>query len=355
MLTAAKTIAATTTAGLAGFVVWVQRGLAAHRALVPTVAMARARNVPGEQVNLPDGRKLGYCLPDNFDPSGRVVVYIHGTPECRLADFNVRQYITEHKHPGWYPAIDYGVKRNKELGVQYVPIDRWGVGLSSFKGGGTIADIGADVVALCDHLGVDKFMVSGGSGGGPYTAACAAVIDPARLVGTNLLVPKGPHQLKEQGYSAVIRSLPDWGVSLFFLLQKYAFQRLTAEQLINAKQKDPTCAEKEVMKERGDLFAHTLRKSNYFQHGIAAAVEEHRLLDEENFGFRRCDMGRTLIQAAEGDHNTPFEHAEWYASLSEHVELRAYAGVGHFSIWENLDVLEESYQFIDACFQEHGM
>ena len=31
--------------------------------------------------------------------------------------------------------------------------------------------------------------------------------------------------------------------------------------------------------------------------------------------------------------------------------------ISHFSIWENLDVLEESYQFIDACFsfQEHGM
>ena len=164
MLTAAKTIAATTTAGLAGVAVWVQRGLAAHRALVPTVAIARARGEPGEQVDLPDGRKLGYVLiPENFDPSGRVCVSIHGTPECRLSDFNANRYIAEHKYPGWNPAKDYQEKRAKELGLQYVAIDRWGVGLSSFKGGGTIADIGADVVALCDHLGVDKFMVNGAS------------------------------------------------------------------------------------------------------------------------------------------------------------------------------------------------
>ena len=139
---------------------------------------AHARGEPGEQVDLPDGRKLGYCLPDNFDPSGRVVVVIHGTPECRLAKHIGNKYIAEHKHPGWYPSVDYQEKRSKELGIQHVPIDRWGVGLSSFKGDGTVADIGADIVALCDHLGVDKFVVQGGSRVGP-TCGLRAVIDPA--------------------------------------------------------------------------------------------------------------------------------------------------------------------------------
>ena len=100
---------------------------------------------------------------------------------------------------------------------------------------------------------------------------------------------------------------------------------------------------------------HCLRETNYFQHGIAAGVEENRLLDEGNFGFDRRDMGRTLIQAAEEDHNTPVEHAEWFASLSEQVELRTYAGKGHFSMMEDLDTVEESFQFSDACFREHGM
>ena len=357
MLTAAKTIAATTTAGLAGVAVWVQRGLAAHRALVPTVAIARARGEPGEQVDLPDGRKLGYCLPDNFDPSGRVVVVIHGTPECRLAKHIGNKYIAEHKHPGWYPSVDYQEKRSKELGIQHVPIDRWGVGLSSFKGDGTVADIGADIVALCDHLGVDKFVVQGGSGGGPYTAACAAVIDPARLIGTNLVVPKGPKQVKEQGGSASFNNLPDWAYPLFSTIVKLSLKAITGEQYINQIVKDPNMVESEkgFAKKRGDFTAHCLRETNYFQHGIAAHVEEFRLLDEKNFGFDRRDMGRTFIQAAKGDYNTPVEHAEWYASLSEHVELRTYTDGGHFSVWEDLDTVEESFQFMDACFREHGM
>ena len=357
MLTAAKTIAATTTAGLAGFAVWVQRGLAAHRALVPTVAIAHARGEPGEQVDLPDGRKLGYCLPDNFDPSGRVVVTIHGTPECRLANHNTLEYIAKHKQPGWYPAVDYQEKRSKELGIQKVSIDRWGVGLSSFKGDGTVADIGADIVALCDHLGVDKFVVQGGSGGGPYTAACAAVIDPARLIGTNLVVPKGPKQVKEQGGSASFNNLPDWAYPLFSTIVKLSLKAITGEQYINQIVKDPNMVESEkgFAKKRGDFTAHCLRETNYFQHGIAAHVEEFRLLDEKNFGFDRRDMGRTFIQAAKGDYNTPVEHAEWYASLSEHVELRTYTDGGHFSVWEDLDTVEESFQFMDACFREHGM
>ena len=361
MLTVAKTVTATATAGLAGFGCfgfWVQRGLAAHRALVPTVAMARARGEPGEQVDLPDGRKLGYLLPENFDPSGRVVVSIHGTPECRLGNWLAHKYVAEHKHPGWMPALDYTKKRDKELGLQNVTIDRWGVGLSSFKGDGTIADIGADIVALCNHLGVDKFMVHGASGGGPYAAACAAVIDPARLIGTCVVFPVGPKQLKKQGGNAAMRKMPDWQYTLAMLGMKRSFQGMTGEQFSAVLMKDPNMVEsdKETAKERGDFMASNLRNSSYFQHGVANAVEENRLLSEENFGFDRRDMGRTQILAAKADYNTPVEHAEWYAEGgSEQVELRTYEGKGHFSLLEDLDVLEEANQFIDACFRDHEM
>ena len=101
---------------------------------------------------------------------------------------------------------------------------------------------------------------------------------------------------------------------------------------------------------------HCLRETCYYQHGVAAGVEENRLLDEGNFGFDRRDMGRTLIVAAKGDHNTPVEHAEWYAEGgSEHIELRTYEGKGHFSIWDDLDILEEMNQYADTCYRDHGM
>ena len=85
-------------------------------------------------------------------------------------------------------------------------------------------------------------------------------------------------------------------------------------------------------------------------------MEENRLLNEENFGFDRRDMGRTQILAAKADYNTPVEHAEWYAEGgSEQVELRTYEEKGHFSLYEDLDVLEEANQFFDACYRDHEM
>ena len=55
-----------------------------------------------------------------------------------------------------------------------------GYGGSSPNPGRTMADHVADVVALLDHLGVDRFAVVGTSTGGPYAVAAAA-LHPARV------------------------------------------------------------------------------------------------------------------------------------------------------------------------------
>ena len=44
-----------------------------------------------------------------------------------------------------------------------------------------MVDVVADVRALADELGFDRFGVSGGSGGGPHALACAALL-PDRVV-----------------------------------------------------------------------------------------------------------------------------------------------------------------------------
>ena len=112
-------------------------------------------------------------------------------------------------------------------------------------------------------------------------------------------------------------------------------------------------SDKEIMEARGLCGALSSRNITI---STASRRVENRLLDEGNFGFDRRDMGRTLIVAAKGDHNTPVEHAEWYAEGgSEHIELRTYEGKGHFSIWDDLDILEEINQYMDTCYRDHGM
>jgi pimeloyl-ACP methyl ester carboxylesterase len=118
----------------------------------------------------PDGRTLAYATWG--DPSGFPVLGLHGTPGCR---FN-----------RWPNEELYA-----ELGVHWVTHDRAGYGRSDRNRGRCVADEAADVAALADELGFDRFGVTGGSGGGPHVLACAALL-PDRVVRAVCIVGVAP-------------------------------------------------------------------------------------------------------------------------------------------------------------------
>ncbi|MEP7738903.1 alpha/beta hydrolase [Nocardioides sp. 31GB23] len=82
---------------------------------------------------------------------------LHGTPGCRL-----------NRLPD-----DTVYARS---GVRYITTDRAGYGQSSRHHGRAVADEAADVGDVADALGLDRFSVVGGSGGGPHALACAALL-----------------------------------------------------------------------------------------------------------------------------------------------------------------------------------
>lgn len=106
-------------------------------------------------VSLPDGRVVTYL--DGGDPDGYSVIGLHGTPGCRL---------TRLPDDTVYARA----------GVRYITTDRAGYGRSTRHHGRCVADEAADVRAVADALGLDRFSVVGGSGGGPHALACAALL-----------------------------------------------------------------------------------------------------------------------------------------------------------------------------------
>jgi len=111
-----------------------------------------------------DGRRLAYTewgLPD-----GKPVLYFHGRPGSRL----------------WCPDEE----ATAAAGVRLIMPDRPGIGRSDPLEGRTFADWPKDVEALAEALGISSFGVVGVSYGGPYAAACAALI-PGRLNGVALV------------------------------------------------------------------------------------------------------------------------------------------------------------------------
>ena len=131
----------------------------------------------------PDGREVAFALWG--DPAGFPVLSLHGTPGCRLTR--------------WPDEMLYG-----NLGVCLVTHDRAGYGRSSRRRGRRVVDEVDDVRLLADELGFEQFGVTGGSGGGPHSLACAARLSDrvVRAICAVGVTPYGPPGLDHDAWLA---------------------------------------------------------------------------------------------------------------------------------------------------------
>lgn len=125
------------------------------------------------RIRTADGRVV--AAAEWGDPAGVPVFSLHGTPGGR---------ISYGHEPGIYAR----------LGMRRVTLDRPGYGESTRLPGRSVADIVPDVAATADALGIDRFAVMGGSGGGPHALACAALL-PDRVLRCVAAVSPAPWDL----------------------------------------------------------------------------------------------------------------------------------------------------------------
>jgi pimeloyl-ACP methyl ester carboxylesterase len=122
-------------------------------------------------VTLRDGRTLEYA--DLGDPAGRPVLFFHGTPGTAGQGEIVADAALTH-------------------GVRLVAVSRPGYGASTNSPPG-LTPTAADAVELADQLGLERFVTMGGSGGGPYALALAALA-PDRVASVAVLGGPGDHR-----------------------------------------------------------------------------------------------------------------------------------------------------------------
>lgn len=116
-------------------------------------------NGADNELILPDGRKL--CYAEYGDPNGLPVFYFHGAPSSRLE-----------------PEM-FGDELSSS-GLRIIAPDRPGIGRSDWQESRSFTNWAEDIENLADHLGWETFALLGNSGGGPYVAACAALL-PERV------------------------------------------------------------------------------------------------------------------------------------------------------------------------------
>lgn len=114
-----------------------------------------------QTIRLSDGRKMGFN--EYGVENGKPLFYFHGSPSARN-EFNLfgNEAILE------------------KLNVKLIAPDRPGSGFSDFQNNRHFLDWPKDVVALANHLELEKFSILGYSGGGPYAAVCSYAI-PNRI------------------------------------------------------------------------------------------------------------------------------------------------------------------------------
>ena len=278
-----------------------------------------------------DGRTLAFC--EWGDPKGAPVFSLHGTPGSR---------ITRHPDNELY----------RRAGVRCITYDRAGYGLSTRLKGRSVAHAAADVAAIADALGIARFAVTGGSGGGPHSLACGALLGDrvTRCAAVVAPAPYGPEGLERDEWLRGIvegnmREL-DWSLAGEDTLRPEL--QSETDQMLSDLGQDPD----QPLGEGYDLTPSDLE--------MIARPDIKGMLDESMRvgcaetidGFVDDDLSLVLpwgfavsaitvpvaVWYGVNDTLVPAQHGEWLAQAIPNATVVALDG-GHFAIYDRLGEL----------------
>jgi pimeloyl-ACP methyl ester carboxylesterase len=260
---------------------------------------------------------------ESGDPDGPAVFYQHGTPASGLL------------HPGYERSA-------RELGIRLIGYDRAGYGGSARQSGRRVVDAAADLDALADELGVDRFATWGISGGGPHALACAARCSD-RLVAVGCLAAPTPYGADGVDWFAGMgqENLDEFGAALESedALRRYLEPQATG--LLAASPEDLReematllgDADREAL--TGELAEHLLESS---AHGLAGGFDgwlDDDLAFVAPWGFELDEIRRpVLLVHGRDDRFVPASHGEWLAERIPGVEARITDDDGHLTLME---------------------
>ncbi len=279
------------------------------------------QTLPTHFLELSDGRRLCYC--EFGDRSGTPIFYCHGFPSSRL-------------------EAGLAAEAAKKLHLRLIAVDRPGLGQSSPQPDRHFKDFPDDIVALADHLNIERFSLVAVSGGGPYAMACAEQ-HPLRVDKLVLICTLGSYEpdgsTKGMRYilSSIIhfvRYMPGAGHWFFKhivcpILGR--FPKLILLMYVNRlTQSERTAFLDKVFY---DNFLCTMRES--FNQGSAGPAWELKLLTSA-WDINPANIkAETWLWHGEADSVVPSPHGHRHAKLIPNCHARFLPEEGHFSLIYN--------------------
>ena len=282
---------------------------------------------------LSDGRQLGYA--EYGSSSGLPLLWFHGSPGAR------RQIAPQAREAAL------------ELGIRLIAIERPGIGASTPHIYDQILDMAADVEELCDGLELDRFAVTGLSGGGPYALACAHEM-PERVVAAVVLggvAPAVGPDRAEGGPSELVRALSP------IVARTYRPMSALMKRLVRVliPLTDPAMDLFARFMPPGDqrMFADESIRVMFADDLVTGASENMQaifldaILFGRHWGFELRDVEVPVhLWYGDADNIVPLEHGEHVAKRIPNAVLRVRPEEGH------LGGLGASHEIFDAILKE---
>lgn len=213
-------------------------------------------------------------------------------------------------------------------GIRWVSHDRPGYGGSTRQIGRTVGSVAADVAAIADELGIERFAVMGHSGGGSFALACGALL-PDRV--TAVVSAAGIAPFDAGGldwYAGMVSSgLASLTAAAQGLAAKEAFEASGIEY-------DPEFTEADLAMFEGP-WAWLGRVAGAGMDAGPGGLIDDDLSYVNPWG---CDPrsieAPVLLLHGTADGIIPSSHGEWLAAHCPTAELRLAKGAGHISVLE---------------------
>jgi pimeloyl-ACP methyl ester carboxylesterase len=290
-----------------------------------------------ESIRLPDGRTLEAVIQGADE--GTLLIFHHGSPGSAQ------------------PFVPFDRAAAERHVVIAFP-SRAGFGGSSRQEGRMVASAAADAAALADHLGHERFLTAGWSGGGPHALACAALM-PDRVLAAATIAGVAPYEADGLDWTAGMgednrieyplaardpEALLQWMEPHVEAMARIEPHEIIEEFASLISQVDAG----ELTGEFGEVFAASLRSA--FRNGPWGWYDDDlAFVGHWEFDLEEIRVPVTIWQGAQ-DLMVPFAHGRWLAANipGARAELRPEHGHLSLAVGSFGDVLDDLLRDADV-------
>ena len=286
-------------------------------------------------IELTDGRVLDV---HDAGGDGDVLLFHHGTP-------------------GSLTQLPMMVEAAGRCGLRMVTYSRPGYGASTRQAGRSVADVVADVEQVLDHLGVERCVTAGWSGGGPHALAMAALV-PERTGGALVIASVAPYDVDGLDFLAGMgeQNVEEFGAALegeaalrpYLDAELPGLQQADGPGIIEAMSTVLPDVDRALLTEEvGDALAANLHEG--LRSGVDGWLDDDLAFTRPwGFDLAAIDVPTLLWQGTE-DLMVPFAHGLWLADHIAGVKPHLLAGEGHLSV--SFGVLDEMFAELAATIR----